>query len=690
MVTIPEALANAVQHLQAGELQIAEQIYRQILAVDPDQADALHLLGVIAFQMGKHEFAIKYISRAIDLDGTESAFHSNLGNAFKAQGKLDEAVASYRRALELRPDDAGAYNNLGSALQAQGKLDEAVESYRWALKLNPDHVEARGNLGNAFQNQGRLDEAIEAYRRALELNPDLPEAHYNLGNAYQEKGKLDEAVASYCQELKLKPAHAQAHNNLGIAYKYQGKLDEAVACFHRALELRPDEAEVYSNLGTALVEQGKLDKALDSYRRALELRPDYAIAHYNLGNALQAQGKLEQAVASYHQALELKPDDPVAQNNLGNVYQAQEKLDEAVACYRRALQLEPDYAEAYSNLGNAFRQLRRFDESLASYAQALRIKADCAEALFNRSLLRLLVGDFQRGWPEYEWRWKTGQLVERKFSQPLWDGNPLEGRTILLHAEQGFGDTIQFVRFAPLVKERGAAVILECQRGLLPLLEGVAVDRLVGEGQEIPSFDVHAPLLSLPGIFKTRLNTIPANIPYLFAKPPLVERWRARLQQIAGYQIGVAWQGSPGYRSDRDRSINLTHFTTLARIPGVRLISLQKGTGTNQLSDVRDLLPITDFRDELDDTNGPFMDTAAIMQSLDLVIAADTAVAHLAGALGVPVWLALSFVPHWPWLLDRTDSPWYPTMRLFRQKRPGDWAGVFDEIQSALRERLNS
>jgi tetratricopeptide (TPR) repeat protein len=396
MATISEALAIAVQHHQAGRLQAAEQIYRKILAVEPNQCDAWHLLGVINAQTGNHQRAVEYIYRALAVKPDWADAQANLGNALREQGKLDEAVPFLQRALQLKPDFAEAHSNLGNALREQGKLDEATACYRRALELKPDFAEAHNNLGTAFNDQRKLDEAVACYRRALQLKPDFAEAHNNLGIVLNEQGKLDQAVACYRRALQLKPGYAEAHNNLGIVLNAQGKLDEAVACYRRALELKPDFAGAQYNLGNALKDQGKLDGAVACYRRALQLKSDYAEAHINLGVALKNQGK----------------------------------LDDALACYRRALELQPDFADAH----------------------------------WNQSLLSLLTGDFERGWAEYQWRWKTKQSQRRDFSQALWDGQPLEGRTILLHAEQGLGDAIQFVRYAPLVKRAGARVLVECQK----------------------------------------------------------------------------------------------------------------------------------------------------------------------------------------------------------------------------------
>ena len=587
MATIPEALAIAVQHHQAGRLHAAEQIYRQILAAEPNHADACHLLGVLAGQAGKHEDAIEYIGRAIGLKGNTALFYNNLGEAYRALRKIPEAVACCRRALALQPDFSEAHYNLGNALKDQGKMEEAVGCYRRALELNPDYAAAHDNLGNAFLGQGKLDEAVACYRRALGLQPNYAAAHNNLGNALKDLGKLPEAVACYRRAVELQPELAVAHNNLGNALKDLGKPDEAVAC----------------------------------YRRALELKPDYVEPHNNLGIAFQDQGK----------------------------------LDEAVACCRRALELQPDFAEAH----------------------------------WNRSLLWLLCGNFAAGWPEYEWRWRRKDCPQRRFTQPLWDGHLLRGKTILLHAEQGLGDTIQFVRYATLVRQHAARVVVECQPPLLRLLAGCpGIDQLLGAGEELPAFDVHAPLMSLPRICKTTLENIPAGVPYVFPAPALVAQWRERLRAIDGFTIGIGWQGNPKYPGDRSRSIPLRHFADLVKIPGVCLVSLQKGAGREQLAAIRGACRIVDLAAELDEQAGAFMDTAAVMKNLDLVITSDTALAHLAGAIGVPVWVALPLVPDWRWLLDRGDSPWYPTMRLFRQRRWGDWQGVFQRIQTALREQM--
>jgi hypothetical protein len=451
---------------------------------------------------------------------------------------------------------------------------------------------------------------------------------------------------------------------------------------------------------------GRLPEAAEICRRILDVEPEHVGArsllesiarHRNLqaaqhclvqGNALAREGKSAEAVACCRQAVELAPDFAPAHNNLSVLLRSQGNWDEAVACGRRALELEPDHAEVHYNLGAALQERGDLDDALACYRKAVELKADFADGHMGLAGIHLLRGDFRQGWLEYEWRWRTKQVPPRPFRQPLWDGGSLAGKTILLYPEQGLGDVIQFIRYAPLVKRLGATVIVECQKPLLPLLATCAgIDRLVGQGDQLPPFATHSPLLSLPRIFQTSLDKMPAAGPYLFAAPALIESWRKKLSDLPGYKIGIHWQGRPGQGPWRVRNIPLRQFAPLAEIPGVRLISLQKGAGCEELAQVREHFPVVELGDEVDQAAGAFMDTAAIIKNLDLVITCDTALAHLAGALGAPVWVALPRVPEWRWLLDRSDSPWYPTMRLFRQKALGDWPSVFAEIRRALGER---
>lgn len=585
-----EALATALQHHQAGRLDLAEPLYRQLLQADPDNGDALHLLGVLYAQRGDYALAVQYLRRAVAGSPDEANFHNSLGNAFKGQGNLDQAVTCYARALQLDPVFAEAHNNLGLAFKAQGRWDEAAACCRRALELNPNYVEAQSNLGAVLQEQEKLDEAAACYRRALELQPHWAEAHFNLGTVLQEQGSMEQAVESYRTALELNPRRLEAHNNLGNVLQQQGRLDEAAACYRRALQVAPNSIEALNNLGRVLKDQGK--------------------------------------------------------------------LHEAIACCRRAVEQDPDSAEAHNTLAYAY----------------------------------LTAGDFQQGWAEYEWRWKTGkaQAVPRRVcAAPRWDGSPLAGRTIFVWCEQGLGDTIQFIRYARLLKQQGATVLVEAPVRLHRLLGQCPwIDRLVEPSQHVPACDCHAPLMSLPRIFGSTLQSVPADVPYLFARESLVERWRAWLAGIPGRKIGIAWQGNRQYPGDRWRSIPLQMFAPLSAVEGVSLISLQKGDGAEQVAQLAGQFRVI-VPEALDEASGPLMDAAAIMKSLDLVITSDTVVPHLAGALGVHVWVALGQNCDWRWLRGRDDSPWYPTMRLFRQEVRNQWPEVFDRMARELRVRWN-
>jgi tetratricopeptide (TPR) repeat protein len=527
-----------------------------------------------------------------------------------------------------------------------------------------------------------------------------------LGVALAEQGKLAEAIFHLRTAIRLQPDFAKAHHNLGVALAQQGQDAEAIQSLRRALELKPDYVEAYYNLGNVFMSQAKHAEAVDCYQRVLEIKPDYYEAYNNLGLSLTELGRLGKAVVFLQQGVRLRPQSAEAHNNLGMALTEQAQWADADACYEQALRIDPNYAEAHVNRGNNFKEQGRLDEALACYQLALWIKPDSGSAHWNRSLAWLQKGDYEHGWAEYEWRWRRKQTPPRLLPGPGWDGSPLAGRAILLYMEQGLGDMLQFIRYAALVKERGGTVIVECPPFLIPLFSRCrGIDQVVAEGSALPAFDVHAPLMSLPGLLGTTLATIPATVPYLFPEPHLVEEWGRRMKKGGRnhferelpvdlvrepdplemnpdpfFRIGIAWQGNRYHKWDRHRSIPLTQFAPLAQLPGVELISLQKGYGSEQVAALAGRFPVTELAGEVNATPGAFMDTAAIMKHLDLVITVDTAIAHLAGGLGVPVWVALSTIADWRWLQKRDDSPWYPTMRLFRQSQLGDWVPVFERM----------
>ena len=586
---------------------------------------------------------------------------------------------------------AHALNQEAALLTRQGRLEEAKSRLRHALHLEPENAESHAHLGNVFVYQELYDDAIAQYREALRLKPDFFMAHYILAIALHDKGQFCEAEGHYRQALRLQPNNAEAHHSLGITLMELGRLDEALASYQHALRLNPNFDDAYNNLGNVLAQQKQLDQAIQCYRSAIRINPARAQVHFNLGIALERQGNLDTAVHSYRQALQLNPNYVEVYVNLGNTLAAQGKPEEAIRCYEQILKAKPHDAEAFTNIGNVHRDLGRFNEALACFEQALWCDPTRAGPHHNRALLWLLMGQWSAGWPEYEWRWQTPDFSRHDFRQPRWDGSPLAGRTLLVVAEQGLGDTIQFIRYLPLLQPFGGRVIFQCQVPLQRLLVSCAgLADVAIQGASLPPFDYYIPLLSLPGVLGTKPTNVPAVVPYIDAEAHAVAHWRRELEPLGGFKIGIAWQGSPAYRYDRQRSIPLVQFARLAEKPDIHLISLQKGHGSEQLTSYLGSLARPerskwlDLASKLDEGSGAFLDTAAVMKNLDLVISSDTAIAHLAGALAVPVWVALPLIPDWRWLLEREDSPWYPTMRLFRQTRSGNWNDVFESIAADL------
>ncbi len=684
----PASFEEARRQHQAGNVERAVELYRGLLAAEPQHAQAWYLLGAAHRALGRLDDARISLQQAVSVSPGHADAHNHLGVVLAQQGYMDEAVASFQRGLKLKPDNSEMLNNLGLALLKQDKPGEAIAAFQQALNVRPDDAKARHNLNRALREQGHFEELLASQRQTVGQRPDSAQAHNDLGLTLYEQSKLDESVAAFRQALVVQPDFAEAHNNLGLVRAAQGHHDEAIAAYRRAIACKPTFAEAHNNLGIALRQMGQPEAAVASCREAARLRPELPEAHNNLGSALEELGRYDEAIESLNEALRLRPEFAKAHNNLGIGYWYKGRFDEAAAAYRRAIELMPEMAEAHNNLGNVLRDQGRFDEALACYRQAEELKPNYCDPHWNQSLVWLVQGDFERGWAEYEWRWQLKNFKRRQCSQPLWDGSPLEGRTILLAAEQGLGDTLQFIRYAPLVRQRGATVLVEVQKPLRQLLSSVSgVDRLLVQGEATPPFDVYAPLLSLPRLLGTTLADVPAQVPYVHADPALVAKWRDELASLPGMKVGIAWQGSPQNRTDRGRSIPLERFEALARLPGVSLVSLQKGLGSEQIAAVADRFQVIDFSKRLDEESGPFMDTAAVMRHLDVVVTCDSSLAHLAGALGVPVWIGLMLSPDWRWLLDRDDSPWYPTARLFRQTRVGDWHEVFERMAAALAER---
>jgi len=530
---------------------------------------------------------------------------------------------------------------------------------------------------------GRGAEADALYRHILGQIPKEPNALNAFGILAQKAGQNEFAADLFRRAIELAPLDAEFHDHLGMALAALGRWEEAAPSLERAMQLEPG-AETCLNLAHALRRTGRSREAAARYRQAIDLQPNFPSAHNNLGNLLRENGQLEEAIASYQKALDLKPDYLEALNNLGSALLENGKPEQAISLYRRALALRADVPELHNNLGKALRANGDGAGALAAHEKVLSLSPDHADAHWNRALMLLLSGQFEQGWEEYEWRWQVPEFKSprRKFSRHLWMGQPLNGRRILLHAEQGFGDTIQFCRYAPLVAALGGRVILECPPELHRLLQSLpGVEELIASGQELPPFDLHCPLLSLPRALPTTLQNVPSAVSYLRPGPELISRWKNRLEFPKDHlRIGINWAGSAANPNDRNRSIPLQTLAPLAQCPNALFYNLQTGPAADQARSDSNAFAFVNQPLAFED----FSDTAGLIANLDLILSVDTAIVHLAGAMAAPVWALLPFAPDWRWLLGRQDSPWYPTMRLFRQPRVGDWDSVVQDAASEL------
>ena len=596
---IEQKLQEAIVFHQSGQLQRAEQIYQQVLQISPRNADALNLLGFLAYQVGRCEVAANLIAKAIEVDSKQYIFFINLGLVRQEQGELDKSIEAYHKAIEINPDDSDVYNN----------------------------------LGNTLQEQGELDKSIEAYHKAIEINPNDARIYYNLGAAQKKQGKLDNAIQTYQQ----------------------------------AIEINPDDAEIYNSLGTTLQKQEKLDQAIQVYHRALEINPNYSEAFYNLGLALQEQGELDQAIQAYHRALEINPNYSEAYNNLGNVLKEQGKLDDAVLAYRSALGINPDYSEAHNNLG----------------------------------LVLLLQGNFSSGWREYEWRLKCKELGfflnKRDFPQVFWNGSDLNGKTILVWAEQGIGDEIMLASMLPTLLKMNSNIIVECDKRLVPLFQRSFpfIQFVPREDPANPklldtTIDYQIPMGSLGQWLRADKDAfLPKQESYLQACPNRVGQLQEKYRSLAGDKllVGISWK-STGIEKKRAQTKNapLKHWTPILSQKDCYFVNLQYG---NIREEIEAYTIATGYPIYIDEEIDPLSDLdgfAAQVSVLDLIVSTSNTTVHMSGGLGKKVWGLLSSRPDWRWMLEEENTPWYQTVRLFRQEKSGDWEGVFQRISSALKQ----
>ncbi|HEX5393346.1 MAG TPA: tetratricopeptide repeat protein [Rhodocyclaceae bacterium] len=604
---------------------------------------------------------------------------------YQAGGRAETEEAC-RVILAADPQQAEVLLLLGTCQWDRGDAAQAIALYDLALAAKPDLAEAHFNRGLALRALGNGAEALASYDAAIALRPLWAEAYFNKGNLLQDVlvSPVD-ALAAFDQAIRLKPDLASAHCNRGNALRTLGRTEEAIAAYQDAVVAAADYADAYYNKGELLQELGRYTEARESYQNTLAIQPSHGKALNNLGAVALQQGDVESALGYFDSAIRAEPRYASAHNNRGVALKAMERLEDARESYSAAVELDPQYAAAYCNRGQLLQQMLLLDEAMADYQRALAIRPDYPECKWNEALCLLLNGQFAAGWDMYEWRWQMAEHGHAPSMPLAWSGQEsIAEKTVLLWAEQGFGDTLQFCRYVSLLAARGAHVVLEVQPALVPLLQSLpGVYRVIAAGSERPAYDWHCPLLSLPRAFATDMHSIPAEVPYIACPESKRVHWNERLGAGSGPRVGLVWSGSPTHKGDQWRSIPLRLLRSLAEIRGAEFFSLQ--------ADVREAdraalssLPIRHFGGDLND----FSDTAALADAMDLVVTVDTSVAHLAGALGKPVWIMLPHFPDWRWLLERTDSPWYPTVRLFRQTQRCEWGAVIEEVAASLLEWL--
>ena len=645
------ALRHGRQLHESGDWEQAAEAYRQVLTVSPEMPQALYCQGLLLYDQGRLNEAIEQMERCVRADATRAIYHADLALAYQSARRLREAAASYRKAIELKPDFAEAWNNLGNVYRELGDETQAISCFDRALQLAPDLAEAHSNLAEMRLERRQFNEALASILEALRLRPESAEIRLMLGDWYAAQNRTAEAVGPYRHALTIKPNLAAAHYKLGTALRSEKQFIEAADCFHETLRLVPESVEALNALASTMATLKRTGEAKKGYARVIEIDASNIEAHLKLAAIFQNESNYCEAETHFLSVQNAAGDHIEALFGLFSICMNQGQWDEAARYIERILSLWPDNPEAH----------------------------------FFHGTLLLMQGEFANGWQKFEHRMQCQNRFPRDFTQPLWNGSPVQGKTILVYSEWGFGDALQFLRYVPLIEQRAKAlrVLIEIHHNMVPLLQESGFANVVDRGGAARDFDYQIPLLSLPAAFKTSLDTIPAQTPYIFANPQRIESWRQRFSGIDGFKIGIHWQGSLAYSNDRHRSMPLSHFKALAQVPGVQLISLQKGAGTEQIAPLSKSFSVIEFAD-MDDEGGAFVDTAAVMKNLDLVITSDSAVAHLAGAMSVPVWVALGFAPEWRFLLDREDSPWYPSMRLFRQISLDNWPEVFERIAGEL------
>jgi tetratricopeptide (TPR) repeat protein len=718
--TIDHLLLQSMQLQHAGKLVEARSALRKILKQSPLHAEALYLTGMTYLRAQEHEKGAEYLRRVLSLLPDHAEAHYNLGVAlgklkcseealechrkavackpdyWKARVRMgellnllqrhEEALAQCLQIVAIKPDCADAYFGMGVAYAALERPEEAIIAYRQAVRLDLRHADAYNNLGYSLAGLKRFDEAVLAFYSAIAARADFMDAHIGLARALVNLKRHDEAIAIYLKAYLIRP-DAECAYELARLLQELKRFDEAADYYRHAVAAKSDYVKALDCLGNMLADLKRHEEAIATFKQILALDANDVPALVNLGNSMYESRVFEEAIDYFQRVFVLDPDNVAAHNGLGSVLVELNRVDEAIAHFHRALELDPNYDGAVYNLGVAMERQFRYDEAVEKYGQAVEMKPDFAEARWNRALVHLLHGRLGDGWPDYEYRRQLREApAVQEIPYPRWDSTvKLAGKKLLIQAEQGFGDAIQAVRYIPLLEQRGVECWMQCLKPLTGIIRrSFPQVHIVEVGEVPPELDLYLPVMSLPGAMQTNAEAdIPVEVPYLVPDAERAAYWKQQLPTGFRKRVGLVWRGNPKHGNDHNRSSRLhDYLPAITDNTDVLFVTLQKDMTAEEQALLQGLPNVQILDAELAD----FDDSAAVMCNLDCVITIDSAPAHLAGALGIPVWILLPFHSEWRWLRDRDDSPWYPTARLFRQTAFGDWQGVIKKVDTQLKQ----
>ena len=653
MDSLKDLVNRGIESLNLGDLEDARSIFEKALRIDPQHADANHLIAIVLI---------------------------------RSNSDLDQAIQYINKALEASPGQIIFLNSLGTALWLQKEFLEASQIFERIVEQKPDYYEAQFNLANCYKSLERLDDAIAQYQTLVDIDPGFADAHNELGLLFSTKFEWHRAIEHFNQAIEVEPARFEFYVNLGHAMQCIGDLDEALVCIQNAISLSPNNGKLLNNLATIYLDQGNYNESKSAFAQALGLLNDDPIPLFNLGYLAHLDSQFQDAVNYFESALKTRPQWTSAWLNLANAHYKLGEYAKAISCYETAISNSPNNVVAHSNLAVTYRRLNRDQDAIPYLKHALELQPDHAKSHLALAMSYLRLGYLELAWRHYEWRFEATNsdvINQTTLKRPLWCGQSLSGKKLLLLAEQGAGDTLQFIRYAKLLTDTGARILFSCNDSLVRLIERMDIFESVDSRKTVApgDYDYYLPLLSLPGIFNTDLSSIPRPGAYISADQRISDGWKERIGTDS-IRVGLAWSGNPDQLENQYRSCRFSDLASLLEKPGFSFYSLQKGPTSHELEPYKRNGLIHDYTDEFED----FADTADFISALDLVITVDTSIAHLAGSMGKPVWTILWFSHCWRYLLDRSDSPWYPSMRLFRQSEENAWTEVVADVQKALNE----